>query len=60
MHFTWDISFGNIVASLSVLGAALGYHRTWVKLIQEHRLMWLDFCRRHHISRDPDFQQERD
>lgn len=49
MHFTWDLSFGNLLAAGSVICVGLAYHRDWVNMITQHKMMWLEYCKRHRI-----------
>jgi len=58
LQFTWDVSLGNLIAAASVLFAALKYHRDWVDLVKEHRMMWIDYCQRHRI-REEDVRESR-
>lgn len=57
-HFSWDVSLGSILTALSVMGAALKFHGDWRDMVREHKLMWFDYCQRHHIARDPDCKKE--
>jgi hypothetical protein len=54
VQVTTDISVGNLLTIATVAAAAFRYHRDWVDLVHEHRIMWTDFCRRHGIVDTPE------
>lgn len=58
LHFNWDVSFGNILTALAVVGVGLKFHGDWVDLLREHRMMWFDYCQRHRIGGDDEAPQK--
>lgn len=58
LHFTGEISLGSILSAVSVALVALKFHRDWVNMITQHKMMWLEYCRRHRIVRIPEVRDE--
>jgi hypothetical protein len=48
-----SISLGSILTIATLLGIALFFHREWIELKYEHRLMFAEYCIRMGIELPP-------
>jgi hypothetical protein len=43
MHFTWDVSLGQLGTIVAILGVGVRFHRDWVVMQERVAELWLDY-----------------
>ncbi len=49
MHFSGDISLGQLATILAILAVGVKFHRSWVTVTERVGMLWADYEARHHL-----------